>query len=348
MLRWTTKLEKWLPNYAEADWINNIMYMNQIDIKENYIYHLGNELLAILLKDHSSGQNIIWATDNYSSRGLGYQGCDQITIQSITGHKGSIVKPRTEKSKKEQADRIRHKAEVFTPSWICNKQNNLVDNAWFGVENVFNTEVDKGWVATSVPIAFPTATKRTWTNYVVSVRLEIACGEAPYLASRYDTVTGESIELTQRIGMLDRKLRVVTENTRSESEWVKWATRACKSIYGYDWQGDNVLLARENLLFTFQDYYAMAFGKEPSVSVLRKIAEILSWNIWQMDGLKYVIPDSCKETEEQQLTLFGRESKKQPCEGCAKNDPFKHTGIYCKIKDWKENKNVLFVSLLKN
>lgn len=323
------------------------MDKNQIDIKENYIYHLDNELLAILLKDHSSGQNIIWATDNYASRGVGYYSNDQITVQAITGHNGSVIKPRTEKSKKEQADRIRNKAEVFTPSWICNKQNNLVDNAWFGAEEVFNIEYGNGWTATSAPIVFPTAAGKSWINYVTDMRLEITCGEAPYLASRYDTVTGEIIVVPQRIGLLDRKLRVVTENAKTESDWLKWAYRAYKNIYGYDWQGDNVLLARENLLFTFQDYYSAAFSKAPDIAILRKVAEILSWNIWQMDGLKFVIPDSCKETEEQQLMLFGNETKKKPCEGCSKNDPLRHTGIYCKIKDWRENKTVKFVSLLE-
>lgn len=323
------------------------MDKNLIDIKENYIYHLDTELLSILLKDHSSGQNIIWATDNYASHGFGYQSSDQIAVQAITGHRGSVVKPRTEKSKKEQAARIRNKAEVFTASWICNKQNNLVDNAWFGAEYVFNIESGDSWTATSAPIAFPTATKKSWKDYISDVRLEITCGEAPYLVSRYDTVTGEIIAVPRRIGLLDRKLRVITENAKSKSDWLKWAYKAYKSIYGYDWQGDNVLLARENLLFTFQDYYVAAFGKEPDISVLQKIAEILSWNIWQMDGLKYVIPDSCKETEEQQLTLFGSETKKLPCEGCAKNDPFRHTGIYCKIKDWGKNKTVKFISLLE-
>ena len=42
-----------------------------IDIKENYIDQLDSNLLAILLLDKSSGKNIIWATDNYSDRGLG-------------------------------------------------------------------------------------------------------------------------------------------------------------------------------------------------------------------------------------------------------------------------------------
>ena len=181
---------------------------------------MDNELLTILLRDRSSGKNIIWATDNYSSRGYGYQSYDHITVEAITGYHGNIIKPRTEKSKKEQTDRIRDKAEVFTPSWICNKQNNLVDNAWFGTDFVFNEETDKTWVATTEPIVFPTATGKTWQDYINDVRLEITCGEAPYLVSRYDTVSGYMIELSQRIGLLDRKLRVVSENTQTEKEWL--------------------------------------------------------------------------------------------------------------------------------
>ncbi len=323
------------------------MEISRVDIKENYIYRLDNELLSILLRDRSSGKNIVWATDNYSSRGFGYQSYDHITIEAITGHRGNIIKPRTEKSKAEQQKRIRTKAEVFTPSWICNKQNNLVDNAWFGIEFVFNVECDKTWHATTEPIPFPTVTGKTWQDYINDVRLEITCGEAPYLVSRYDTVSGHMIELSQRIGLLDRKLRVVTENTKTEKEWLKWAIKSFQNIYGYDWQGDNVLLARENLLFSFIDYYKAKFGKEPEIDILKKIAEILSWNIWQMDGLKFVIPDSCKEIDEGQLTLFDDGVDKMPCPGCAKNDPFAHTGVYCIIKDWKANEKVTFVSLLK-
>ena len=324
------------------------MDKNLIDVKENYIYRLDIELLDILLKDHSSGKNIIWATDNYASRGYGYQSYDYITVQSVTGYNGNVVKPRVEKSKKEQTERIKQKAEVFTPSWICNKQNNLVDNAWFGEDFVFNTEYEKTWTATKGKIRFPTPTGKTWQDYVLDTRLEITCGEAPYLASRYDTVSGEYISVESRIGLLDRKLRVVSENTDSEEDWLKWATVAFQNTYGFDWQGDNVLLARENLLFTFADFYQVKFRTSTTVEMLRKIAEIVSWNIWQMDGLKFVIPDSCKELEEIQLSMFDDETKKEPCPGCTKNDPYSHTGIYCKIKDWKANKTVKFVSLLKN
>lgn len=324
------------------------MDKTQIDIKENYLYHLDHELLAILLKDRSSGKNIIWATDNYAHKGSGYQRHDCIEVPAIIGYNGNVVKPRVEKSKKEQLDRIKQKAEVFTPSWVCNKQNNLVDNAWFGAENVFNTEYEKHWTATENKITFPTPDGKTWEDYVQDVRLEITCGEAPYLVSRYDTVTGDTIDFTQRIGLLDRKMRVVMENTETEEAWRKWATIAFQSIYGFDWQGDNVLLARENLLLSYVDYYISRFEKEPDMDDLRIIAEVLSWNIWQMDGLKFVIPDSCKDTDSGQLQLFDDEPEKRPCEGCAKNDPLLHTGIYCMIMDWKEHKKVKFVSLLKN
>lgn len=324
------------------------MSINQIDINENYINRLDRGLLTILLKDRSSGKNIIWATDNYADKGIGYQKHDYIELSAITGYNGNVIKPRVAKSKKEQAERIRQKAEVFTPSWICNTQNNLVDNAWFGTDFVFNEEKDKTWIATKNPILFPTATGKTWQDYINDVRLEITCGEAPYLVSRYDAVSGDAIDLSQRIGLLDRKLRVVSENTETEEEWIRWATAAFQNIYGYDWQGDNVLLARENLLFTFIDYYKAKFEKEPALDILEKIAEILSWNIWQMDGLKFVIPDSCKDIDDGQLSLFDIEEKRHPCEGCKKNDPLLHTGIYCKIKDWKANKTVKFVSLLKD
>lgn len=320
---------------------------NRIDIKENDIYRIDKELLSVLLIDRSSKKNIIWATDNYAHRGIGYQWADEITVAAISGRKGSVIKPRTEKSKKEQSNRVREKAEVFTPSWICNKQNNLVDNAWFGDSEIFNIEHEKTWFATTTSVQFPTATNRTWQDYINDVRLEITCGEAPYLVSRYDTVSGDKIEVAERIGLLDRKLRIVCENTESEEEWIAWTIKAYQNIYGYDWQGDNVLLARENLLFTFIDYYKVKFNKNPDVCVLRKIAEILSWNIWQMDGLKFVIPDSCKKIDDAQMTLFDAAAEKQPCPGCMRNDPYSHTGIYCKIKDWKANKTLKFVELMK-
>ena len=319
----------------------------RVDIKENRILALDSTLLNILLKDNSSGKNIIWATDDYTQYDETYTKDRQITVFSVTGKNGTIIKPRVEKTKQEQLTRVRDKAEVFTPSWICNKQNNLVDNAWFGRENVFNVEQEKTWTATQEKIVFSTDDGKTWQDYVKANRLEISCGEAPYLASRYDTVSGNTIPVKERIGLLDRKLRVVCENVDEEQEWYEWAKQAVKSVYGYEWQGDNILLARENLLFTFSDYYEDKFNKKPSKDWLREIAEILSWNIWQMDGLKFVIPNTCHNSKVVEYTLFGEEIHEEVCEGCKKNNPKKHNGIYCYVMDWETNKKVKFVNLLK-
>ena len=171
--------------------------------------------------------------------------------------------------------------------------------------------------------------------------LEISCGEAPFLASRYDTTTGEWIDVNSRIGGLDRKLRVINENCNSEQEWYNWTLVAFQSTFGYEWQGDSLLIARENLLFTFIDYYIAKFGMFPIKEYLIEIAKILSWNIWQMDGLKDVIPNSCKPIQKRQMSLFENEET-EPCLGCAKNDNSKHTGIYSRIMNWETKRSIKF------
>jgi hypothetical protein len=339
---------------------------NEVDIKENDIYAISPDLLHLLLKDHTMSTpdeqvNIFWATDNYASRGEGYQYNDQIRSEAITGENGEVIKPRAQKCREQQQQRSREMAEVFTPSWICNKQNNLVDDAWFGRANVFNTEIDNPdgthtWVATTDKITFPEG--KTWKDYVRDTRLEITCGEAPYLVSRYDTVTAEPIAIDQRIGMLDRKLRVVSENTETSGDWLKAAQIAFQNTYGYEWQGDNLVLAREALLYTFIDYYEAKFGKKPTLEDLMLFGNIISWNIWQMDGLKCVIPNSCTKTPKRQTkfpSLFDDLEYFEPtlldCPGCKKkgiDDVLLHNGVYAKIMDWKENKPITFVSLLNH
>lgn len=321
---------------------------NLVDIKENDILKYDKELLPILLRDNSSKQNIIWATDNYLSYGYKYASSAEITIDLITGTNGNIIKPRVNKNKTEQLSRVRDKAEVFTPSWICNKQNNLIDNAWFGTKSLFNIETNKGWRHQPEKIPFPALNGKTYQDYIKDIRLEVSCGEAPYLVSRYDTISGEPIIISNRIGLLDRKLRVVSENFTDKHDWYEWVKIAYQSTYGYEWQGDNLLLARENLLFTFIDFYKDKFGKKPSIEYLREIAKIISWNIWQMDGIRGVIPNTCGNHQITTYNLFGEtETSVQLCEGCQKNNIWKHNGIYCKIKDWQTGGTLKFVSLLK-
>ena len=317
-----------------------------IDIKENDLLKIDRSLLEILLKDKTTGKNIIWATDNYSKYGELYTSEKEIKIELITSRHGGIIKPRIEKSKTEQQQRIRQKAEVFTPSWICNIQNNLVDEEWFGRNGVFNVEKKNEWAALKDKIVFPEKENKSWQNYILSKRLEMSCGEAPYITSRYDAVTGQYIEVPNRIGFFDRKLRIVNENTETHEDWLKWAYAAVQNVYGFDWQGDNVLIARENLLFTIAEHYEAKFNEKLETQDLVGFAKVIAWNIWQMDGLKFVEPNSCCTKEIIDEDLFERRIIAKPCVGCTKGDNRKHNGIYCIIKDWETHRNIRFVDMV--
>lgn len=313
------------------------------DFDEKEIYKKIPRLLDILLYDNNTKSNIIWGTDNYKKNGPGYNEKNQITAPLIVGGNNRIIKPRVDKSKIEQNKRSKDNAEVFTPSWICNKQNNLIDEAWFGRKDVFNIECDKAWIKTNY-IEFNN--DRNWQDYVKELRLEITCGEAPYIVSRYDTVSGEMIDINNRIGLLDRKIRVINENVITNDEWVDYVIIAFKSVYGYEFQGDNLLIARENLILTFIDYYENRFGFSPSEDLLLKIAEIISWNFWQMDGIKMVVPYSCHEETIYQLSIFD-DVKPDFCRGCKTGNVKHHNGKICYVMDWEKNKKVKFLDLMR-
>lgn len=203
-----------------------------------------------------------------------------------------LIKPRYEKERELQKLRTKARAEIFTPPEVCNIQNDLVDG-----------------------------NPNRWQDYVDAKFLEITCGEAPYLVSRYNAVTGEPIEIENRVGLLDRKLRVVNKETKILDDWKDFALRAVQSVYGYEIQGDNLFLARKNVFDTFKDYYREKFSKEPPEELLREVAEIISWNLWQMDGLTYSPPFY------ESANLFG--------------------GANCRIKDWRTGEIVEFIELLK-
>lgn len=324
--------------------------MNIVDINEDTLHSHAPEVLDLLLKDRTTNGNVFWATNDYKKLGGKYAYSAPILPELITGRHSKVIRPRVMKARQQQSARSKEMAEVFTPAWICNAQNNLIDNAWFGRKNVFNTEnEDNTWTTTDAPIEFPEG--KTWKDYVMDTRLEITCGEAPYITSRYDVTTGDFIEPKDRIGLLDRKLRVIGENTTTIEEWIAAATDAYKNIYAYEWQGDNLLLAREAMLWTFGEFFYDKFHCEPPQENVLEIATIISWNVWQMDGLKCVVPDSCKE-ETAQLDLFGTEEKRH-CPACKNGTLHGHTGKYCIIKDWYAKgkngtmgKNIKFVDLI--
>ena len=301
---------------------------HNIDIREDYLLKK-DYLLDILLQDKTTGKNILWATDSYEAKGKNYASLASITSDLVTGKNGSVIQPRAIKSKEEQLLRTRDKAEVFTPLSIVKQMNEACD-----------TEA---------------VTEDNWQKYVALLKLEITCGEAPFIVSRYDPVSDkqELLPLSKRVGFLDKKLSVIAKYCDSHEDWLKWTKIAFQSSYGYEWQGDSLLIARENLLYTFIDYYQDKFKESPSLELQKEIAEIIVWNIFQMDGLKYVIPMSCKTeqvTINGALTLFGKEEDQhieKTCDGCENKIAQKHNGIYVLTMDWVKSKTIRFADIVR-
>ena len=295
-------------------------------------------VLDTLLKDKSTGKNIIWATDPPEElQTVMYEPVtdrSQITTQQLRLTHYEVVLPRMMKQTDTQQQRTRKKGEVFSPAWVCNKMNNALDADWFrglGAEETagqFTVELPQGWQTVETPVQFPVCKGRTpaWVQYVQSRRLEVTCGEAPFLASRYDAATGEMIPVARRIGILDRKLRVVSENAATEDEWRKYATHAVQSTYGYEYQGDNLLLARVNLLLTYAEHLQARWQRKPTEEELQAIAKIISWNLWQMDGLHLSVPGGKPQPETEQLDLFSMF-------GAAEPQP---PTVSCKVKNWRK------------
>jgi hypothetical protein len=299
----------------------------KIDIREDYLAGKDN-LLEILLMDKTNNKNILWATDSYESRGKGFSFDKQIKTELVTGIYGKVIQPRAVKSKEEQIYRKRVKAEVFTPLSVVKQMNDACDAK--------------------------RVTKKNWQEYVSLLKLEITCGEAPYIVSRYDPVSDhqELIPLEKRVGFLDKKIRTVSKYCDEHKDWVHWVKIAFQSSYGYEWQGDNLLIARENLLYTFIDFYRDKFKRTPRLKLQKEIAEIIVWNIFQMDGLKCVIPMSCKNEKKVVLgseNLFGEKKddyvEESMCKGCFKKTAKGHNGKYVKMMDWKKDKIIKFVDI---
>lgn len=333
---------------------------------DGFLSRYPKAVLQTLLCDRTTGHNIIWADNEYEALGEGYAGDDEITVEKITGPNSSIIKPRSAKEAERQSQRTKSRAEVFTPSWLCNQMNNDLDETWFGRRDVFNTEivVDDGantWTPTSDPIEFPKSKGHGWRAYVEATRLEITCGEAPFVCSRYDTVTGDELPVSERVGFLDRKLRVVTERTKTRKEWVRRAVDALRATYGFEYQGDNLLIARINVFETFADYLRAGWGSGPDADEANQAAWVVSWNFWQMNGLTDAVPTNKMDVafestlgtfegpepelvQTSLIDLFGDVFQDETTKEEEAEEP-KETVPLCVLYDWKVGEPFEFVSL---
>ncbi len=221
-----------------------------------------------LLVDKTTGENIIFAEDEYEGYGLTDLYTEDIMKELIASKQ---LNYRVRKSLEHQKSRTKKNAEVFTPSWICEQMIDMCEPP------------------------------EDWQEFVQSTWLEIACGECPYLVNLYDSTTGEKVPIDKRIGVLDRKFRLINThivqedftNERSyKRKWIDTMYDAMRSTYGYEFQGDNLFIARVNVLRCFVENFYVKWNKMPPDATIRKAIEIIQWNLWQMDGLKDTVPFS--------------------------------------------------------
>ena len=321
-----------------------------IDVSENSLRQRGR-ILDILLIDRSlttsrKTHNIRWATDSYVDQYHGdkrhrnpYSPTAEIRRELIAGEQNLLIQPRAAKSREEQVKRTKDKAEVFTPLNVVKQMNDDVE------QNL------------------PLPPNHTWRDYLAAKWLEITCGEGPFIASRYNPVANSRVIIKpkRRVGFLDRKLIVVNKHCDNIDDWLRWAEVALKACYGYEFQGDSLLIARENVLMTINDFYKVKFEGSPnlasqaeangglSTTQLEHFAEIISWNIFQMDGLAYTIPltsdnkSSGSDTpsaniDRNQVSLFNLSSVTKK----TKRAPAKKSPKYVKIMDWNKGKPIQF------
>lgn len=274
------------------------------DLSDSTNIRENESLLSLLLKDHTTGKNIKWGTDSYINHGYSFRNDQEIKIDLITGWYEGFIRPRVDKDIDIQLERQRNRAEVFTPSWVIKLQ---VDAALKDMEEL------------------------SLVDFIKTKWLEITCGEAPYMVNRYDMETGEVIPLKKRSGFIDVKFTKLNQEIETEEEWMKLAVEIYKASYGYEYQGDSLLLARENLILTFIDNYFYMFGAFPKEKLLLEITKIISLNVFQMDGLTYEVPHSVRSHEEigTQLNLFEEVEVKENI-----------APELAKIKLWQKNKLV--------
>lgn len=291
-----------------------------INLAEDIERYAKNGVLDVLLSDQTTGNNIVWATAAYEERGAAYSAESEITREAITKSNLGVIKTRVEKAIEDQASLTKSFAEVFTPTWICKL---MIDEA----DSLNSTGVD---------LLSDVKEKR---SYIRSRILEITCGEAPFITNRYDAANGTYVPFEERIGILDRKLTIVKDISTSRNTWKRWAEEALKSVYGYEYQGDNLLIARINVLRTMESAIQDAGYDSLRTIELKNLAKIITWNFWQMDGLDGCVPFKALNESYYEPSIFDLLLPETD------SDIKKHETVFSKIFDWRSNAEIEFREL---
>lgn len=251
-------------------------------------------VLPELLLNHHTGRNMVLGTDDY------------VHLDAANGYDTPITRcvlreldfqPRVLQAPASEKD--------APPLWLVNRRNNHLDEDWLGSPDVFNQEKDERFIMRG-QFRLPQGGK-SWQEYVLSPRLHISCGEAQYLTTRYDAVTGKPVPYKRRVGLFDRKLRLIGEYLDDPDDWFQWVARAYRSIYGCEERGDLLLVGRTNLFMAFFEAKTQTWFAPPTENEMEKIANIISWNLWQSDG--FHCTEQTEETPKEYFDYIIRSEK---------------------------------------
>ena len=138
---------------------------------------------------------------------------------------------------------------------------------------------------------------------------------------------------------------------------MKWALAALKSTYGYEYQGDNLLIARINVLETITEHLSDRWGEGLSQEEMDEIAWVVSWNFWQMDGLTCSPPTNAEDAIVQSILPGFEAPEPEPVqmslfdafEGFVEEPPAdkepQQTIPLCIIYDWENDEPFEFAAL---
>ena len=139
------------------------------------------------------------------------------------------------------------------------------------------------------------------------------------------------------------------------------ALDALRATYGFEYQGDNLLIARVNVLETFVEHLRNRWGSGPQQDELEQAAWIFSWNFWQMNGFTDAVPTNKMgaevestlgtfeepEPEPMQPSLFDLFDDVFPDETTeeTKEEEPRETVPLCVIYDWQNGEPFEFAAL---
>lgn len=273
------------------------------------------DIIDILLKERSFKRNL-----NFVETIEEFSGDDEITCDIVL-QDPPIILPQYMYAYDRKRNSAKKRGAVFTPQFAANNMCEVLCRAILNVpdeENIcaqiypINETDTREWITDTLP-------PEDCLNLIYKTCLDSCCGEGIFLTQRYHQNSGKPIEIPFRKGLLDRKLHVIKRALEKEEDlhelrFFSLAKIAFKTTYGFDLLGKSVYLTRKNLLETFVDFYQWIFAKDPENAMVEDIATILSYNIFQMNGLSHKVP----------LT---------------------NQSVYARIRDWSKNLEFCFASI---